>query len=67
MIRQFKSFSDFVQNATDEEKREVFMTVIDKANAEQRAVVENANQKRNGCWNPKSKNCDCPACGGFND
>lgn len=22
---------------------------------------------RFGCWNPKVENCDCPACGGFND
>lgn len=28
---------------------------------------EEYDAERKDCWNPLVKECDCPACGGFND
>lgn len=39
-MRQFEGLSDFFRNATDEEKREVYLEVIEKANEEQLKVIE---------------------------
>lgn len=40
-----RSFSDFFRNATLEEKLEVFREVAEKANEEQRRVVDNPPAK----------------------
>ena len=53
-------------NFSDTEKK-----LIDTIIADWARDTSNMNKQkydnRDGCWNPKSKNCDCPACGGFND
>lgn len=43
-MRQFEGLSDFFLNATEEEKREVYSEVIEKANQEQLKVVEKAKE-----------------------
>lgn len=41
-MRKFEGLSDFFRNATDEEKREVYLEVINKANEMQRKIIEEA-------------------------
>lgn len=41
-MRKFEGLSDFFHNATDEEKKEFYLEVIDKANEMQRQVIEEA-------------------------
>lgn len=41
-MRKFEGLSDFFHNATDEEKKEFYSKVIDKANEMQRQVIEEA-------------------------
>lgn len=43
-MRQFEGLSDFFRNATEEEKREVYLEVIEKANEEQLKVIERAKE-----------------------
>ena len=43
-MRQFEGLSDFFRNATEEEKREVYLEVIEKANQEQLKVIEKAKE-----------------------
>jgi len=43
-LRQFEGLSDFFRNATEEEKREVYLEVIEKANEEQLKVIERAKE-----------------------
>lgn len=43
-MRQFEGLSDFIRNATDEEKQEVYLEVIKKANQEQLKVIEKAKE-----------------------
>lgn len=45
---QFESLSDFFRNATDEEKREVYLEVIEKANEEQLKTIEKAKEIKDG-------------------
>lgn len=45
-MKQFNGLSDFFRNATDEEKREVYSEVIEKANAEQLKIIEKARETR---------------------
>ena len=30
-------------------------------------TVAKLKRVQKGCWNPKARKCDCPACGGGND
>lgn len=39
-MRKFEGLSDFFRNATDEERREVYLEVIQKANEMQNKVIE---------------------------
>lgn len=41
-MRKFEGLSDFFHNATDEEKEEFYLEVIDKANEMQRQIIEEA-------------------------
>lgn len=43
-MRKFEGLSDFFTNATDEEKREIYSEVIQKANEEQLKVIEQAKE-----------------------
>lgn len=43
-MRKFEGLSDFFRNATDEEKREVYLEVIQKANEEQLKIIEKAKE-----------------------
>lgn len=40
--RKFESISDFFQNATEAQKREVFLSILARANEAQRKVIEQA-------------------------
>lgn len=43
-MRKFEGLSDFFRNATDEEKKEVYLEVIQKANEEQLKIIEKAKE-----------------------
>lgn len=43
-MRKFEGLSDFFRNATDEEKREVYLEVMEKANEEQLKIIEKAKE-----------------------
>lgn len=43
-MRKFEGLSDFFRNATDEEKREVYLEVMQKANEEQLKIIEQAKE-----------------------
>ena len=43
-MRKFEGLSDFFRNATDEEKREVYLEVIEKANEEQLKTIEKSKE-----------------------
>ncbi|WP_391559720.1 hypothetical protein [Robertmurraya sp.] len=43
-MRKFEGLSDFFRNATDEEKREVYLEVMQKANEEQLKIIEKAKE-----------------------
>lgn len=43
-MRKFEGLSDFFRNATDEEKRKVYLEVIQKANEEQLKIIEKAKE-----------------------
>lgn len=43
-MREFKGLSDFFRNATDEEKKEFYLEVIQKANEEQLKIIEKAKE-----------------------
>lgn len=43
-MRKFEGLSDFFRNATDEEKREVYVEVIERANEEQLKIIEKAEE-----------------------
>ena len=43
-MRQFEGLSDFFRNATDEEKQEVYLKVIEKSNQEQLKIIEQAKE-----------------------
>ncbi len=45
-MRKFEGLSDFFRNATDEEKREVYLEVIEKANEEQIKTIEKAKEMK---------------------
>ena len=47
-MRKFESLSDFFRNATDEEKKEVYLEVIEKANEEQLKTIEKAKEIKDG-------------------
>jgi len=47
-MRKFEGLSDFFRNATDEEKREVYLEVIKKANEEQLKIIEKAKEIKDG-------------------
>lgn len=44
--RKFESISDFFQYATEAQKREVFLTVLQQANNAQRKVMEQSTQSK---------------------
>ncbi|MEE2000033.1 hypothetical protein QWY20_01095 [Alkalimonas sp. MEB108] len=44
--RKFESISDFFLNATEEQKRKVFLSVLQQANNAQRKVMEQSAQSR---------------------
>lgn len=43
-MRKFEGLSDFFRNATDEEKREVYLEVMQKASEEQLKIIEKAKE-----------------------
>lgn len=43
-MRKFEGLSDFFRNATEEEKIEVYLEVIEKANEEQLKTIEKAKE-----------------------
>ncbi len=43
-MRKFEGLSDFFMNATDEEKREVYLEVIDKAIIKQNETLDKAKE-----------------------
>lgn len=43
-MRKFEGLSDFFRNATDEEKTEVYLEVIDKAISEQNKTLDQAKR-----------------------
>ncbi len=43
-MRKFEGLSDFFRNATDEEKREVYLEVMEKASEEQLKIIEKAKE-----------------------
>ena len=55
----YKRFEDYSMGCDDYAPRSHrdFMTKLSKV----------LRPDRNGCWTPDRENCDCPACGGFND
>lgn len=44
--RKFESISDFFLNATEDQKRKVFLSVLQQANTAQRKVMEQSAQSR---------------------
>ncbi|WP_019676045.1 hypothetical protein [Arsukibacterium perlucidum] len=46
---QFASISDFFQNATEAQKREVFLSILARANKAQRKVMEQYAKSRQKC------------------
>lgn len=42
-MKQFESLSDFFRNATEEEKTEIYLKVIEEANKQQLEIMENVN------------------------
>lgn len=47
-MRQFKGLSDFFRNATEDEKREIYLEVIDKAIIEQNETLDKAKRITGG-------------------
>lgn len=45
-MRKFEGLSDFFRNTTDDEKREVYLEVIQKANEMQDKVIEEAKLEK---------------------
>jgi len=44
-MKQFEGLSDFFLNATEEEKTEVYLKVIEEANKQQIEIIEAAKEK----------------------
>lgn len=44
-MREFRGLSDFFRNATDEDKREVYLEVIQKAAEEQLRTIEKVKER----------------------
>jgi len=44
-MNKFKSFSDFIINATEEEKKEVYKEVLEKSIAAQNDIVESSKNE----------------------
>jgi len=59
--RQSSEFSEFIRNASEEEKEKVFSRVIDEANEAQRAV-ESGRECRDSDHEAENSMCACPTC-----
>lgn len=45
-MKQFEGLSDFFRNATEEEKTEIYLKVIEEANKQQIEIIEEAKEKQ---------------------
>lgn len=42
--KKYSSFADFIQNASESEKEAVWKLVLERANAQQRSVIQSAQK-----------------------
>lgn len=46
LMKKFEGLSDFFRNATEEEKTEIYLKVIEEANKQQIEIIEEAKEKQ---------------------